>query len=89
AGVAVTAVATATFHRAKPGVGSHRGKGHAGEVAVVDVGVPRPAPLEPWARLIAPSVLRTIPPRDAASTKFTSGTVTVVGGSRGITGAPI
>jgi NAD(P)H-hydrate epimerase len=38
--------------------------------------------------LIEPSVLTTLPRRGAASTKFTSGHVLVVGGSRGLTGAP-
>ena len=89
AGAAVTATATATFHRAKPGLFVHPGKARAGQVHVVDIGIPRGAPGEAMAGLIAPSVLRIVPRREAASTKFTSGTVTVIGGSRGITGAPI
>jgi ADP-dependent NAD(P)H-hydrate dehydratase / NAD(P)H-hydrate epimerase len=88
-GVAVTAIATASFHRAKPGLWVHPGKAHAGDVRVVEIGVPRGAPGEPWAGLIGPGVLRARPSRAAASTKFSSGTVVVIGGSRGITGAPI
>ena len=41
AGAAVRAVATATFHAAKPGLWIAPGKEHAGEVAVVDIGIPR------------------------------------------------
>jgi ADP-dependent NAD(P)H-hydrate dehydratase / NAD(P)H-hydrate epimerase len=89
AGVAVHAIATATFHRAKPGLWVHPGKAHAGHVHVVEIGIPRGAPPVPCAGLIGPSVVRGMPRRESASTKFTSGTVTVIGGARGITGAPI
>ena len=44
AGEAVEALATATFHRAKPGLWIHPGKAHAGHVHVVDIGIPRGAP---------------------------------------------
>jgi ADP-dependent NAD(P)H-hydrate dehydratase / NAD(P)H-hydrate epimerase len=88
-GVAVKAVATATFHRAKPGLWVHPGKAHAGVVHVVDIGIPRGAPGEARAGLIGDGVLRGLPRRAAASTKFSSGVVTVIGGSHGLTGAPI
>ncbi len=88
AGVAVRAVATATFHAAKPGLWIAPGKAHAGEVTVVDIGIPSGAPGEADAGLIVPNVLRGLPGRGAASTKFSSGNVVVVGGSRGLTGAP-
>ena len=38
--------------------------------------------------LIAPAVLGLLPRRDGSSTKFTSGHVLVVGGSRDLIGAP-
>jgi ADP-dependent NAD(P)H-hydrate dehydratase / NAD(P)H-hydrate epimerase len=89
AGIAVRAAATATFHAAKPGLWIAPGKEHAGAVTVVDIGIPAgAAPGEPDAGLIAPEVLRGLPGRGAASTKFSSGNVVVVGGSRGLTGAP-
>jgi NAD(P)H-hydrate epimerase len=88
-GVAVRAVATATFHRAKPGLWVHPGKAHAGEVHVIDIGIPRGAPVEAMTGLITAGVLRGVPHRGPTSTKFTSGVVTVLGGSRGLTGAPI
>jgi len=88
AGAAVRAVATVTFHRGKPGLWVHPGKAHAGHVEVIDIGIPRGAPGKPQAGLIGPDVLRDIPRRGPASTKFSSGNVFVIGGSRGLTGAP-
>jgi hydroxyethylthiazole kinase-like uncharacterized protein yjeF len=87
-GAAVRAVATATFHRPKPGLWIHPGKGLAGAVSVIDIGIPSGAPGEADVALINAGVLRDLPRRGAASTKFTSGTVVVIGGSRGLTGAP-
>lgn len=87
-GVAVNARLTVTFHTAKPGLWIHPGKGHAGETLVIDIGIPRDAPLATDTGLIGPSVLATLPFRASQSTKFTSGHVVVVGGSRGLTGAP-
>ena len=87
-GVAVRAAATATFHRAKPGLWIAPGKAHAGAVTVVDIGIPSGAPGEADAGLITAEVLDGMPRRDPASTKFSSGNVVVVGGSRGLTGAP-
>jgi ADP-dependent NAD(P)H-hydrate dehydratase / NAD(P)H-hydrate epimerase len=88
AGVAVRAAATATFHRAKPGLWIAPGKAYAGAVSVVDIGIPTGAPGDADAGLISAGVLRDMPRRGAESTKFSSGNVVVVGGSRGLTGAP-
>ena len=41
AGAAVRAGATATFHAAKPGLWIAPGKAHAGEVHVIEIGIPR------------------------------------------------
>lgn len=87
-GVAVRATSTVTFHAAKPGLWIAPGKEHAGEVEAIDIGIPRGAPGEAGAGLIEPSVLELLPRREASSTKFSSGHVLVVGGSRGLTGAP-
>ena len=88
-GDAVRAVATATFHRAKPGLWIAPGKAHAGAVEVIDIGIPADgAPGPAAAGLTGDGVLEGIPRRGAASTKFTSGNVVVIGGSRGLTGAP-
>jgi NAD(P)H-hydrate epimerase len=88
AGAAVRAVATATFHAAKPGLWIAPGKRYAGAVSVIDIGIPRGAPGEADAGLIGGGVLGEVPRRGPASTKFSSGNVVVIGGSRGLTGAP-
>ena len=87
-GEAVRAVATATFHRAKIGLWVHPGKGYAGEIHVIDIGIPRGGPAKPEAGLINSTVLRELPRRGSSSTKFSSGNVFILGGSSGLTGAP-
>jgi ADP-dependent NAD(P)H-hydrate dehydratase / NAD(P)H-hydrate epimerase len=87
-GAAIEALATITFHRAKPGLWIHPGKGHAGDVEVVAIGIPGGAPGEARVGLIGPGVLAAVPHRGSDSTKFSSGNVFVLGGSRGLTGAP-
>jgi NAD(P)H-hydrate epimerase len=87
-GDAVRAAATVSFHRAKPGLWIHPGKAHAGALTVVDIGIPRDAPGEARVGLIGARVLRDVPHRAADSTKFSSGNVFIIGGSRGLTGAP-
>jgi NAD(P)H-hydrate epimerase len=87
-GVAVHARATATFHRAKPGLWISPGKEHAGTVRVVAIGIPPGAPEEADVGLISSRALEAVPPRAAGSTKFSEGAVLIVGGSLGLTGAP-
>ncbi len=87
-GEAISALATATFHRGKPGLWIHPGKGHAGIVEVVDIGIPRGAPAKAEAGVINGGVLREMPRRGADSTKFSSGNVFILGGASGLTGAP-
>jgi ADP-dependent NAD(P)H-hydrate dehydratase / NAD(P)H-hydrate epimerase len=88
AGPAVHCVATATFHGPKLGLYVAPGKGYAGDVETIDIGIPRGGPVRPQAGLIGSGVLAEMPRRGAASTKFTSGNVFIIGGSRGLTGAP-
>jgi ADP-dependent NAD(P)H-hydrate dehydratase / NAD(P)H-hydrate epimerase len=88
AGAAVRAAATATFHAAKAGLWVHPGKAHAGEVTVVDIGIPPGGPDPPPIGLVTAAVLGEVPRRGVDSTKFSSGAVNVVGGSSGLTGAP-
>jgi ADP-dependent NAD(P)H-hydrate dehydratase / NAD(P)H-hydrate epimerase len=86
-GVAVEAAVTVSFHAAKLGHWIAPGKWHTGELRVAEIGIPPGVPVEPHAGLIGLGVLLLTPRRDARSTKFTSGQVVVVGGSRGLTGA--
>jgi ADP-dependent NAD(P)H-hydrate dehydratase / NAD(P)H-hydrate epimerase len=88
AGAAVSARATATFHAAKPGLWIAPGKRHAGEVKVIEIGIPAGGPGDPQIGLIDERVVAGIPRRGSASTKFAAGNVLVCGGSIGLTGAP-
>jgi NAD(P)H-hydrate epimerase len=88
-GPAVRARATATFAAGKPGLHINPGKEHAGEVRVIDIGIPAGAPVEIRAGLIDDAVLEEVPRRRGNTTKFSSGHVVVAGGSRGLTGAPV
>jgi hydroxyethylthiazole kinase-like uncharacterized protein yjeF len=86
-GAAVEADVTVTFHAAKLGHRVAPGKWHAGELQVAPIGIPDGAPIEPAGGAIGTGVLALAPARGPRSTKFTSGQVVVVGGSRGLTGA--
>jgi ADP-dependent NAD(P)H-hydrate dehydratase / NAD(P)H-hydrate epimerase len=88
AGEAVRATVTVTFHAGKPGLWVAPGKRYAGEVHTIDIGIPRGAPMQAHVGLISATVHERLPRRSADSTKFASGQVLVVGGSRGLTGAP-
>jgi NAD(P)H-hydrate epimerase len=85
---AVRATATATFHGPKVGLYVEPGKGHAGGIEVVEIGIPRGAPATGVAGLISERVLGLYPRRPRSGSKFDSGVVVVVGGSAGLTGAP-
>jgi len=63
--VAVRATATITFDSAKPGLWIHPGKAHAGQVHVVDIGIPDDAPVGAEVGLIGPRALAAIPRREA------------------------
>jgi hydroxyethylthiazole kinase-like uncharacterized protein yjeF len=86
-GMAVAADVTVTFHAPKLGHWIAPGKEHTGELRVAPIGIPEGAPSKPKAGLIGPRVLELAPSRAAGSTKFSSGQVVIVGGSRGLTGA--
>ncbi|MBK5219757.1 MAG: NAD(P)H-hydrate dehydratase [Thermoleophilia bacterium] len=87
AGDAVEADLTVSFHAAKLGQRIAPGKRRTGELRVVPIGIPAGAPGEPAAGTICRSVLELAPRRGPDSTKFSSGQVTIAGGSRGLTGA--
>jgi NAD(P)H-hydrate epimerase len=87
AGAALEADVTVSFQAAKLGHLIAPGKWHTGWLRVVPIGIPDGAPSEPAAGVIEPAVLELPPRRGARSTKFSSGQVTIAGGSRGLTGA--
>jgi NAD(P)H-hydrate epimerase len=87
AGDVVECDVTVTFHGAKVGHYVAPGKWATGELIVAPIGIPPGAPEPAAAGVIEPAVLDLLPRRGARSTKFSSGQVTIAGGSRGLTGA--
>jgi NAD(P)H-hydrate epimerase len=86
AGVAVRADVTVTFHGEKVGLAVAPGRFHAGRVVVAPIGLER----APTATVRAtPAVLGLVPRRAAGDSKFTAGSLLVVGGAPGTTGAPV
>jgi NAD(P)H-hydrate epimerase len=87
AAVAIDADLTVTFHGAKLGHRIAPGKWRSGDLVVAPIGIPEGAPTAPAGGSISRRVLGLAPRRGQESTKFASGEVVVVGGSRGLTGA--
>jgi ADP-dependent NAD(P)H-hydrate dehydratase / NAD(P)H-hydrate epimerase len=87
AGAVVECDLTVTFHGAKVGHYVAPGKWATGELILAPIGIPPGAPEPVAAGVIEPAVLDLLPRRGARSTKFSSGQVTIAGGSRGLTGA--
>jgi NAD(P)H-hydrate epimerase len=83
-GSAVEAALTVTMHGWKVGLAVAPGRFHAGEVAVVDIGL---EPADTEHRLVTDDILSLVPRKEAVDNKYTAGSVLVVGGSRGMTGA--
>jgi len=84
AGAVVGADLTVTFHAPKVGLAVGPGRFHAGRVVVADIGLEdKPTAV----RRATTGLLDLVPRRGARSTKYTSGSVLVVGGSPGMTGA--
>jgi hydroxyethylthiazole kinase-like uncharacterized protein yjeF len=84
-GAAVRAALTVTFHGRKVGLEVAPGRFHAGEIVVADIGLEQ---LETEHTRATDTVLSIVPRRRPGDTKYTAGHVVVVGGSRGMTGAP-
>ena len=83
-GAAVRASLTVTFHGRKVGLVVAPGLFHAGDVTVVDIGL---EPLETEHRLVTPALLSLVPRKQVEDTKYSAGSVLVVGGAPGMTGA--
>jgi NAD(P)H-hydrate epimerase len=84
-GPAVQAEATVTFHALKVGHVVAPGRFQAGEVVVADIGL-EAAPTR--VSRANRSVLGLVPRRTERDNKYSAGSVLVVGGSTGLTGAP-
>ena len=85
AGACVDATVTVTMHGRKVGLELAPGRFHAGEVVVADIGLEH---AETKHRVVTAEILERVPRKQADQNKYTAGTVLVVGGSRGLTGAP-
>jgi hydroxyethylthiazole kinase-like uncharacterized protein yjeF len=83
-GDAVSAELTVTFHGRKVGQEVAPGRFHRGDVVVADIGL---EPAETEHALVTPEILELVPRRKPGDTKYTAGSVLVVGGSPGLTGA--
>lgn len=89
-GAAVLARLTICTHAAKIGCVISPGREHAGEVAVVDIGVPPEADVEPSLLWTDVDSLRGCIPRTAEPAhKYSAGALLVVAGSRSMTGAAV
>ena len=84
AGAVVDAAWTVTFHREKVGLYVAPGALHCGELEVVDIGLQDRETV--YARPTV-EILDLVPLRSPRDTKYTAGSVLVVGGSPGLTGA--
>lgn len=85
-GEAIAASLTVTFHARKLGLAVAPGRFHAGHVVVADIGL-EPAPTT--ARRPTEAILRLVPRKGPRDSKFTAGSVLVVGGAPGTTGAAV
>ena len=83
-GDAVQASLTVTFHGRKVGHEVAPGRFHRGELVVADIGL---EPRETEHALVTAAILDQVPRRKPGDTKYTAGSVLVVGGSPGMTGA--
>jgi NAD(P)H-hydrate epimerase len=84
AGAVVDADLTVTFHGPKVGLVVGPGRFHAGKVVVADIGL---EPLATEHERATVALLDVVPRRGARDTKYSSGSVVVVGGQPGMTGA--
>jgi NAD(P)H-hydrate epimerase len=84
AGPAVRAAVTVTFQARKVGLVVAPGRFHAGDVVVADIGLPS---FETASWAVTREILRAVPRRRPEQSKYGAGSVLVVGGSPGMTGA--
>jgi hydroxyethylthiazole kinase-like uncharacterized protein yjeF len=84
-GPAIQAELTVTFHGPKVGLVVAPGRFQAGEVVVADIGL---AQKETHHRRVSERILGLVPKRGERDNKYSAGSVLVIGGSAGKTGAP-
>jgi hydroxyethylthiazole kinase-like uncharacterized protein yjeF len=75
---------TVTMHGPKVGLVVAPGRFHSGEVEVAEIGL---EPAETHHRLVTAEILQRVPRKQERDTKYSAGSVLVVGGAPGLTGA--
>ena len=83
-GVCVDAATTVTFHGEKVGLAVAPGSLHAGRIELVDIGLESS---ETRHARVTSEIVRRLPQRRRGGNKYRSGSVLVVGGAPGLTGA--
>ena len=86
AGVAVQAALTVTFHAPKVGLAVGPGLFHTGALTIADIGLDDDDAATEHALVLA-EILELVPRKGARDTKYTAGSVLVIGGAPGMTGA--
>ena len=84
AGPAVQAAVTVTFHGFKVGLVVAPGRFHGGELELEDIGL---QPRSTEHQLVTAEILGLVPRKTERDNKYSAGSVLVVGGSRGMSGA--
>jgi hydroxyethylthiazole kinase-like uncharacterized protein yjeF len=84
AGAAVRAAVTVTMHGRKVGLAVAPGRFLTGDVVVADIGLEHS---ETRHKIVTREILRRVPHKQASDNKYSAGSVLVVGGARGTTGA--
>jgi hydroxyethylthiazole kinase-like uncharacterized protein yjeF len=87
-GQAIQAAFTLAFHGRTLGTAIEPGRGHAGEVIELPIGLPGALAGPPRALRMEPADLALVPGRSPTGSKYDAGSVLVVGGSPGMSGAP-
>jgi hydroxyethylthiazole kinase-like uncharacterized protein yjeF len=87
-GAAIRAALTLAFHGRTLGTAIEPGRGCAGEVIELPIGLPGALAGPPRARRVEADDLALVPRRSATGSKYDAGSVLVVGGSPGMSGAP-
>ncbi len=91
-GICIEAELTTTFGFPKLGIMTHPGARYAGEIAVVDIGIPAAAVAEVGPRIAAVDVAEAaavLRPRDPDANKGNHGHLALIAGSLGKTGAAV
>ena len=88
-GEAVRAALTVAFHGPKLGLVVAPGSRHTGAIVVADIGIPPQLERPTRAALATRDLLLQVPAKSPASTKYSAGSVLVVGGAVGMLGAPL